>query len=136
MQAEVTSLVDLNDSEIIVVEHIVALLNESAGHDDSTGAKRINLEGFNKEIVERFAEGAVLKGGDDVQRRVAFNVKVSWFTTNFEDVYVPRIEIQSRREGSFDPDRQVHEVTHDLLGIEGAGVIKTGFAKGHILGES
>lgn len=105
-ESEVTSLIDLHDSEILRIERVVNVLNERRGTS-------LPLEAFRREIIERFAEQAGLK----------VNVKV--FTTTQEGLYAFTVEIIDRLGGEFDPDRQVHEVTNDLLELGEGGVIKT-----------
>lgn len=104
---EATSLIEIHDSEVARIGEVLAVLKEK---QEKGG---VYLEGFSREAVDRFAA-------------VGFKVEVKWFSTNVEGVYIPEIEIQERLEGTFDYDRQVHEVTNDLLGLGEGGVIKGG----------
>ena len=101
----VTSMVELNDSDILRLEGVFRRLQERQGQS-------LNLDAFRREMVERFYD-------------VGFRVDVKVWSTNVEGVYSFDIEIQERIEGKFDPDRQVHEVTNDLLGLGTGGVIKS-----------
>lgn len=103
---EVSSLINLYDSEIVKVEGVVAALNEKQG-------KTVDLEGFRKEAIGRFEE-------------IGLKVDVLVYESNVEGVYPFDIVIQDHCERvPFDPDRMVHEVTNDLLGLGEGGVIKT-----------
>lgn len=102
-QGDISSLVDLNDSDILRLEKVVRLLNDRVG-------SRLPLEAFRKEIVERFGEAG-------------FKVDVKVWTTGREGLYAFDIEIQERLEGQFDPEKMMHEVQHDLLGLGTGGVI-------------
>ena len=107
-QSELTSLVELNDTDILRIEPVLQVLN-------SRGGKRVDLESFRKEILERF-------GG------IGFGVDVFVYeaeTHGREMIYVYKIEIQRRLEGQFDPDQQVAEVTKDILDLGTGGVINT-----------
>lgn len=104
---EVESLIELHDSELIAAMNVVERLNRKQ-------KTMQNLEGFRKEIIERFALEANLK------------VDVAVYETNEAGTAWFQVTILSRIEGQFDPDRQVHEVTHDILEMGDGGVIKTG----------
>lgn len=96
--SDVTSLIDLNDSEILELEKVLARLNEKQG-------KSVNLEAFRKEGVERLAE-------------VGLDAKAKVYETSQEGIYAFDFEIQGRNNKRvFDPDQQVYEVTNDLLGV-------------------
>lgn len=99
-------VLDIHDSEIVEIEKVLKILNErSTGHRD--------LEAFNREIKERFAE-------------IGFVVQTKWWETDVADCYRPDIEIVGRTEQKdFDHDRQVHEVVNDVLGLGEGGVIST-----------
>lgn len=101
-----SSNIEILDSEIIAIEKVLKKLQ------DKQGKGGVNQEAFRKEIIERFAEAG-------------FKVDVKWYTTNVEGVFMPEVSIVDRLEGQFDPDRMVHEVTNDLLGLGEGGVIKT-----------
>jgi hypothetical protein len=103
-----TAKIEIHDSEIMEIERIVAALNERLG-----SSRRTNLDAFNREIYERFAE-------------IGFIVQVAWWDTNIPGVLIPEICISDRTERKdFDHDRQVHEVTNDILELGDKGVIKT-----------
>lgn len=97
--------VDVHDSETLRIEAVIRKLAERQG-------KTVDLEGFRKEAVDRFLE-------------IGFKVVVRVYTTNVPGVYIPDIDIVERLT-AFDPDRQVHEVTQDMLELGEGGVIKTG----------
>jgi len=105
-QGGVSSLIDLNDADILRLEGVLRRLNARVG-------ERLPLEAFRKEIIERFGD-------------VGFKVDVKVWTTGREGVYAFDIEIQDRIEGQFDPDQMVFEATRDVLGLGEGGVIKTG----------
>lgn len=102
----VSTLIELHDSDILRLEGVLRRLNTRLGTS-------VPLEGFRKEIIERFGEAG-------------FGVNVRVFETNVQSVYSFEIEICQRLGGAFDPDRMVHEVTNDILGLGEGGVIKTG----------
>ena len=96
--SDVTSIIDLQDSEILELETVLAKLNEKQG-------KSVNLEAFRKEGVERLAE-------------VGLDAKVKVYETSQEGIYAFDFEIQGRNNKKvFDPDKQVWEVTNDILGV-------------------
>lgn len=103
--SEVSSLIELNDADVIRIEAVLKTLQEKQ-------RKYVALEKFRQEIIERFG----LAG---------FGVKVSVWDTNAESVYHFDIEIERRLEGQFDPDQMVWEATRDVLNIGEGGVIKT-----------
>lgn len=107
-QSELTSQIEINDSDVLKIEPVLQVLNSRQG-------KRTDLESFRKEIMERF--GAI-----------GFGVDVKVFeaeTHGHEMIYVFKIEIQKRLSGQFDPDQQVAEVTKDILDLGTGGVIST-----------
>jgi len=106
MPGEMTSMVELHDSDILRLEGVLRLLNANLG-------QRRNLEDFRREIVDRFAEAG-------------FRVEVKVWQTATDGMFSFDIEIRERLEGRFDPDRMVHEVTRDILDLGEGGVIKTG----------
>jgi hypothetical protein len=71
-----------------------------------------DMEGFRQEALDEFH-----KAGLDV------DVKV-WSTTE-SGTYAFDFELVGRLEGQFDPDMQVWEATHDILGLGEKGFIKT-----------
>lgn len=100
-----SSILDLHDSEIARMGDVIGKLNHLQG-------KAINLEAFRKSVIERFED-------------IGFKVVVKVYDTNQDGLFAFDIDIVERLEGTFDPDRQVHEVTHDYLGLGESGVIKT-----------
>lgn len=102
---DLTSMIDLNDSDILKLEKVVLLLNERQG-------KSLPLDSFRRECVERFEDAG-------------FRVDVKVYETNTVGVYAFDLEIKDRYEGEFDPDKQVHEVTKDILELGTGGVLKT-----------
>lgn len=103
--SELTSMIELNDSDILKIESVVKILNDRQG-------KVLNLEAFRTEAFERFAEAG-------------YRVTVKAYTTNQEGLYAFDIEINDRLEGEFDPDQMVYEATNDVLNIGEKGVIKS-----------
>jgi hypothetical protein len=78
-----------------------------------TAQGSIEYDSFQREIKERFYE-------------IGFIVDVVWYETNMAEVKMPEIVIKGRTENKFvfDRDRQVHEVTNDVLDLGTGGVIK------------
>ena len=105
MSGDVTSLIELNDADILRLEGVFRRLQSRQG-------ERLNIEAFRQEMCERFAD-------------VGFEVFVQAHYTNIEGVYAFDITINDRLEGQFDPDQMVHEVTNDLLGLGTGGIIKS-----------
>ena len=101
----VTSAIELNDSDILRLEGPFRLLQARQGQS-------LNLEAFRQEILERFGN-------------VGFVVDVKVWSTNLDKVYLFEVEILRRIEGMFDPDQMVHEVTNDILGLGTGGVLKS-----------
>jgi hypothetical protein len=110
-----TAYPDIADSEILEIERVLTTLNGRAQD------KSHNFEAFEREIRERFED-------------IGFLVTVSWYEFGREgqvgavpNAAMPEITISGRCERKpFDHDRQVHEVTHNILGLPGQeGVIKT-----------
>lgn len=104
MSNEVTSTIDLLDSDIIRIEKVLAALNAMRG-------KTVPLESFRREILDRFEQ-------------IGLGVDVKVWETNLVSVFLFDIEINRRYE-AFDPERMVHEVTNDLLDLGDGGVINT-----------
>lgn len=119
-ESSLTSAIDLMDAEIPHVEEIVNKLNEKQGKGG------IDLEAFRKECIERFGQDWK---GPDGKDWPGFVINVKVYDTNEENVYWFELEIERRtwepEGGLFDPDRQVHDVTGDALGLGEGGVIKT-----------
>lgn len=111
--SEITSQIEIHDHEILQLERVVEHLNAQRG-------KMRDLEDFRREIIERFEE-------------VGFAVHVIVNETDQAGVFWFTISITDRVSGQFDPDRQVHEVTSDLLDLGTGGVIKTDKAKARAL---
>lgn len=100
-----TSHFEIYDSEIDKIQHILEILRRRAEGS-------VDYDAFDREIKDRFA-------------KIGFKVDVKWWTTNVEGTLLPEIDIQDRLEKiEFDHDRQVSEVTNDILGLGDAGVIK------------
>lgn len=103
-------MIDLYDSEILAAEKVLEALNEKR-------AKVVNLQGFQEEIVGRFEE-------------IGLKVEPKVWATDQDGLFAFDIEIQGRCEPhAFDYDRQVHEVTSDILDLlpgQDKGVIKSG----------
>lgn len=109
MQFDVNSLVNLYDSEIEEIRTgPLAWMRSQSG-------KRMDLENFRKTAVEKFAD-------------IGFRTNVKCFETNENETYIFEAEIQERLgRREFDYDRQIHEVTNNLLELPGQekGFIKT-----------
>lgn len=103
--SDLTSMIELNDSDILKIESVVKILNDRQG-------KVLNLDAFRREAEERFADAG-------------FKVTVKTYQTNQDGLYAFDIEINDRLEGQFDPDQMVHEATNDLLELGTGGVIKS-----------
>ena len=110
-----SDVLDLLDSEVKQIFEVTALLRQRAS------AKQHNYSDYQREVEDRFAE-------------IGFTVDVSWYSYGFEgspgamaNSAMPEITITGRVvPKAFDRDRQVHEVTSNILGIPGQeGVIRT-----------
>lgn len=100
---------EVHDSEIIEIERVLERLNATI----EGGNKRVDYDAFTREIRERFED-------------IGFQVAVNWWDSNVAGVLIPEIVIRDRTERKpFDYDRQVHEVTNDILELGEGGVIKT-----------
>lgn len=104
--SEASSLIDLNDSEILKIEEVLNKLWEKYRQ------RNVMVDDFPREARERFHEAG-------------FEVKVQMYDSNVPGVFVPEITIIDRLEGEFDPDKMVWEATHDVLDLGTKGVIKT-----------
>jgi hypothetical protein len=97
----IISSIDLNDSEILKLEKgplTWARLRQGSSMD---------IDQFVKSLEEQI-------------NQCGFTVEVKVLETNEPGVYAFTAEINGRTAGSvFDPDRQVHEVTHNLLQLPG-----------------
>lgn len=106
--SNVSSLIDLYDTDFFKIEAVAKRLNESVG-------KPREMEGFRREIVERFQE-------------VGFVVGVKCWSTQQAGVFAFDIEITDRCEplrSGFDHERQSWEVQNDVLGFGEAGSFGT-----------
>ena len=96
--SDVTSVIDLYDSEVLLLEKVLEQLNQKQG-------KSVNLEAFRKEGVERLASIGLVA-----------DAKV--YETTQEGIYAFDFEIKGRNNNqSWDPDKQVFEVTNDILDV-------------------
>lgn len=97
---EVDDSLDLYDSDILKIEVALNALMEHQG-------KRMVVESFRKEAIERFAEQG-------------FVVDVLTWETDQPGLYAFDFKITGRVEPleEFDHERQSHEVINDLLEIE------------------
>src|SRR3954468_11267454 len=61
----------------------------------------------------------------DEFHKLGFEVSVLWYHTDMRDLPAVDIEITGRvdKNFEFDHDRQVHEITHDLLGLGEGGFL-------------
>lgn len=108
-----SDVADLYDSEVEKILQVQMRLNDRARH------RRHNYNDFDREIREAFAE-------------IGFTVEVNWHEfavgSQKQEGAMPEVTVTGRTEDHvFDKDRQVHEVTRNVLGLpeEDAGVIKT-----------
>jgi hypothetical protein len=107
-----TDVLDVYDHEVDQLLAIQARLTEKAKYG------RYNFIDFEREIREAFAEAG-------------FTVHVNWHKFAIgcqeQEGAMPEVTITGRTEKHvFDKDRQVHEVTSNILGLPGEdGVIKT-----------
>lgn len=111
MTTQTDSIENLYDHEVEEILQVQQLLNARAG------AKKHNYADFEKEIRGRFAG-------------IGFTVDVNWYTFEAggkpQEGAMPEITVTGRTEKvSWDPDRQVHEAVHDVLGLGEEGWIKT-----------
>ena len=113
-RSAVESAIDLYDSEILKIEQVLEQLNA-----EDVGKPR-PLEDFVQKVTELFAKiGLVV----DVKVWTAADNRGQEIAGTF----IPEITITGRvdRKHEFDYDRQVHEVTNDLLDLGEGGVIHT-----------
>jgi hypothetical protein len=106
-------IADLYDHDVEQILQVQMRLNDRARY------RRHNYNDFDREIREAFAE-------------IGFTVEVNWHEFGVDgqkqDGAMPEVTVTGRTEQHvFDKDRQVHEVTHNVLDLpeEDAGVIKT-----------
>lgn len=102
--------IDLNDSEILAIER-----GPLAYAQKHQGSHR-NLEDFRRAVIAQFGE-------------LGLQANVLCYDTNQPGCYAWEFEIVGRVPGfgTFDPDRQVHEVVNNILELrdQDAGWIKT-----------
>jgi hypothetical protein len=101
-------LIDIYDSDMIAMDQgPVAWMAAHQG-------RSMNLDAFKQGAEEQF-------------REVGFDATVKVFETSEPGTFAFDVEINHRVDPGFrfDPDRQVHEVTRDLLGTGESGFIKT-----------
>lgn len=100
-----TDFPDLYDTDILVLEKVIKRLNERA-------RATMDMEAFRKEAVERFQDAG-------------FEVDVKVWYTNEPGVFAFDMEVVGKigADEPFDHERMHHEVTHDVLGIDGKGTI-------------
>jgi hypothetical protein len=105
---EISSTIQLNDSDIKRLhEGPVAWANARVG-------SRRNIDQFAKDFEEQV-------------NKCGFTCEVKVYDTNQAETYSFEVEINGRTPGSvFDPDKQVHEVTSNLLELPGE---QEGFVK-------
>jgi hypothetical protein len=98
-------MIDLLDSDILVIEDVLKRLEAGT-------TKSRDLEGFRKEVIERFG----LAG---------FVVRCDVYESNVPGMYVPEISILDKTADAtvFDHDRMTWEVQHDILGIDTPGAL-------------
>jgi hypothetical protein len=97
---------EVHDSEIMEIERVLEIMNDKA-------QSRVDFDAWDREFKDRMLG-------------IGFVVGITWWHTNVEGVKRPDITISDRTERKpFDYDRQVHEVTHDILDLGEGGVIKS-----------
>lgn len=100
-------------SDIELYDHDIQAIGEVLGQLKLRQETVVPLESYRKEMIGRFADIGLVA-----------NVQV--WSTDAEGVYWFDITIAGRLEPTvFDHDRQVAEVTRDLLGLGEGGVIST-----------
>jgi hypothetical protein len=102
---DLTKTMDVHDSEINMIHEILGILRRRS-------ASVRNYDDFQREIIDRFA-------------KIGFVVDVRWYETDAPGVLMPEINISARTETgyTFDRDKQVAEVTGDILGLGDKGTI-------------
>jgi hypothetical protein len=108
-----SDVLDLYDSDVEKIFKVLARLQDRARY------RRHNYDDFDREIRETFAE-------------IGFTVEVNWYEFERDgqkqDGAMPEVTVTGRTDSAFafDKDRQVHEVTKNILDVPGeTGVIKT-----------
>jgi hypothetical protein len=101
-----SSVLDVYDHEVLALTRLAAELTARAK------AKKHNYTAFEREIRDRFAD-------------LGFTVDVNWYEFSLDGApqegALPQVTITGRAPGSapWDPDRQVHEAVHNVLGLPG-----------------
>lgn len=109
MSMNVTSHVELYDSDLLAIER------GPLAYMQSRQFSRMNLEEFRVATKEKFED-------------IGFRVNVKCYDTDVSDTYAFDVEILEKLEKrAFDFDRQVHEVTRNILELpdQEGGFIKT-----------
>jgi hypothetical protein len=105
----VDTSIELYDSDLLVIEAVLMMLNEKVG-------TRRNIQAFHDEIIGRFAEGV---------DGVGFRVSVTWheYAVGGQKVdgAMPEIMILGRieEETEFDRERQQAQVVGNILELPG-----------------
>lgn len=124
--SDITININVVDSEIFGIECVIHRFNQRYGE-----GRRVDLEEARKALIEMFAEtrrGCTqgVGGAAEEHRHYGYVVDVLAWTSNIEGMIIPEIVISDRIERlDDDPDRMVHEVTKDILGLGEGGVIST-----------
>lgn len=93
-------MTDINDSELLRLEKV----NDWAAAQQG---KSLNIDQFTKDLEEQV-------------NKIGFTCTVKVYDTDQEGAYAFELEITGRTAGSvFDPDRQVYEVTNNILELPG-----------------
>lgn len=112
-------MIDLNDSDLLALEKV----DQWARHRQKS---RRDIDQFTRDLEEQI-------------NNAGFTCNVKVYDTNQEGVYGFELEITGRTGASvFDPDKQVWEVTNNILELPGQdkGFIKTdGAAKALLEGD-
>jgi len=90
---------DINDSELLKLEKV---LNWAKSQQES----RRDIDQFTKDIREKI-------------NHAGFEAEVKVLETSQPGTYAFDVELTGRLDSRFDPDRQVHEVTSNLLELPG-----------------
>lgn len=106
------SISDLYDHEVKQLLEFQRMLTEKAR------GQQLNYPAFEREMRDKAAE-------------LGFTINVNWYRYSIDGVEqdgaMPEITVTGRTDTAFrfDPDRQVHEAVHDVLGLGESGWIKT-----------
>jgi hypothetical protein len=106
-----SNLLDLYDSEVLAIEKVADWMKAQQRTPR-------HLDSFVRESENRFAEAG-------------FKARVKTYSTNEDGTFAFEVEILDRLDRrAFDYDRQVHEVTNNLLELPGeGGIIKADSAQ-------